>query len=333
MLNALVLGARELAGLTGPEDEKPVARFPSKLLAPKLHNQYIQDEDTSLYGASNGIQQLLEDISRKAIGRGREETEGRVPELVRERKLRITPRTRNGITELDDPSSSSSTTTTTRFSARTPPRANTTAASTAPPTFNQLAAEYFIGPMLSRFWHYLNDQLTREERTKHTGGASHHYQGTGTGLILNAMTLSHFVGSLAVMIYAARLAPAYLNVLAPDALELAVTLGTKRVSGSEDQEKGKDAAVLRACLELSITILDGCLELDGGRTLGLEYTALLMATSEWADKVFRALERGAKVLGGGGREEERLSRASAGLVLKVEEIRSKWRNVMMNGLF
>jgi telomere length regulation protein len=62
--------------------------------------------------------------------------------------------------------------------------------------------------------------------------------------------------------------------------------------------------------------------------LAFDQTTLLLGIGEWSESVFKAMEAGAKVIGGGGREEDRLFRSAAGLVLKVEEIRSKWKGRM-----
>jgi telomere length regulation protein len=316
MLNALALGARELANL--PVPPQPEAHFPSKLLPSGTHELYIDERD--LVARS---EELLESISRRAIDKGREKTEDRIPELTRERQLTIKPGVkRTGIVELNDDAK---------------PAGHLNRLISSPLTisvkresFSVLAAEYFIGPLINRFWQYLNDQMTREERTN--GG----YRGAGAGLILNPLILTHLVTVLALLMDAARFSPSYLNVLVPGALELGITLGTRKVSTAEEagdslvhgSKSAKEASVLRACLQLALTVLDACLDLDGGRTLGFDQTMLLLGIGEWSGSVFKAMEAGAKVIGGGGREEDRLFRSAAGLVLKVEEIRSKWRGRM-----
>ena len=316
MLNALALGARELADLPAPP--QPEARFPSKLLPSGVHELYIEERDLVARG-----EQLLDGISRKAIDKGREKTEDRIPELTRERQLTIKPGNKwTGIVELNnDPKP-------TDHPHRLIPRQPTI--SVKRESFSTLAAEYFIGPLINRFWRYLNDQMTREARAN--GG----YRGAGAGLILNPLVLTHLVTVLAIMMDAGRFSPAYLAVLAPGALELSITLGTRRVSTTEGVDDGsgngsqstKDASVLRACLQLALTVLDGCIDLDGGRTLAFDQAVLLLGIGEWSESVFKAMEAGAKVIDGGGREEDRLFRSAAGLVLKVEEIRSKWRGRM-----
>lgn len=316
MLNALALGARELADL--PVHPQPEARFPSKLLPSGVHELYIEERD--LIARS---EQLLEGISRKAIDKGREKTEDRIPEFTRERQLTVKLGSkRTGIAEINnDPKPDD-------HLHYLIPRKPTI--SVKRESFSTLAAEYFIGPLINRFWQYLNDQMTREART--SGG----YRGAGAGLILNPLILTHLVTVLAILMDAGRFSPAYLDVLGPGALELSITLGTRNISATEgassDLANGsqgtKEASVLRACLQLALTVLDASLDLDGGRALAFDHMMLLLGIGEWSESVFKAMEAGAKVIGGGGREEDRLLRSAAGLVLKVEEIRSKWRGRM-----
>jgi telomere length regulation protein len=159
-----------------------------------------------------------------------------------------------------------------------------------------------------------------------------------------------------VLVHAARNAPEWLAVVAPDALELAVTLGNTRVLGREvgvddddddDDDDGggggvgrtskkdnenerKEAAVLSNALELALTVLDGCIEVDGGRSIGLDHTALVLGTGEWATMVFSHLEKGVRMPGGGGAQEVKLRRAAAGVLLKVDELTSRWRRSMVD---
>jgi len=122
-------------------------------------------------------------------------------------------------------------------------------------------------------------------------------------------------------------------------LELAVTIGTRPVSYMEtddddDEEhgghRGKEASVLTAALELGLVVLDGCLEIDGGRVIGLEHTTLLLGAGEWAGGIFSQLEEGLRMQGGGGVHETKLRRTAAGILLKVEELTSRWRRSMLD---
>ncbi|KAG2364498.1 telomere length regulation protein-domain-containing protein, partial [Suillus spraguei] len=326
ILNALVLGARELASLPihsaslQPLNNQRTA-FPSKTLPPTLHQKYLTAD-----GQANGtVEGLLEGVTRAAIDRGKEATADKVPEFVRERQLRI--RKSPKIAEVSSAE---------RQSRALLPGQNSQPHRTA---FIDVAAEYFIMPFINRFWAFLRSEQTREERTVHRD-TLYRYHGAGTGLVLNPVVLSQFMGCLALLVHAAQNAPQWLSIIAPGALELAVTLGTRPISKaiSEDtgssgltgEARGKEASVLTAALELSLIVLDGCLELDGGRSLGLEHTALLLGAGEWAGKIFELLEKGTLVEGGGGVHEVRLRRAAAGVLLKVDELTSRWRRSMVD---
>ncbi|KAJ7172672.1 telomere length regulation protein-domain-containing protein [Mycena filopes] len=311
MLNSLALGARELASLSVPASAVPQNRitFPSKTLPLHLHQKYLEDN-----ADPQVVPRILDDISREALNRDAESNADKVPELVRERRLRVQkPAT---ITEVNR-----------HNTLHTPLQQST--------TFNQVAAQYFTAPLINRFWLFFRDEQTREERTAHQDGRQR-YQGAGTGLILNPIVLSHFLATLAILVHASKNAPEWLAVIGPDALELAVTLGTRPVSSMETDDdereggKSKEAAVLSSALELALVVLDGCLELDGGRALGLEHTELLLGAGEWATAVFSLLDKGTRIEGGGGIQEAKLKRAAAGVLLKVDKLTSRWRRSMID---
>ncbi|PIL23768.1 hypothetical protein GSI_13518 [Ganoderma sinense ZZ0214-1] len=342
MLNALGLGAQELASLPVPEltGRQPLLSekiaFPSKQLPPSLHKKYLTTGDK--LSTNNPIHLLLDGISQLAVEKSKDAAADKVPELVRERDLRI--RRPAKVAEVSSSSSSART-------ALTKALKDTGSGHPQLTTFTEVAAEFFICPLINRFWLFLRDEQTREERTAHQP-LLHRYRGAGNGLVLSALVLGRMLETLAVLVHVARNAREWLAVIAPDALELAITLGTRPISRGEGvdendgpgrEEKsslpgesgsGKEAALLTAALELALIVLDGCLDLDGGRSLGLDHTALLMGSGEWAGKVFGSLEDGAKVLGGGGAQEMRLRRAAAAVVLKVDELTSKWRRSMVD---
>lgn len=102
MLNALALGARELAGLPLPLNASKASAervsFPSKRLPPSMHQKYLSLADEL---SSNGpVQSLLDGISRKAIESGRDAAEAKVPAYARERQLRMKPTSK--IAEVSD---------------------------------------------------------------------------------------------------------------------------------------------------------------------------------------------------------------------------------------
>ena len=326
MLNSLALGAYELAGLPLPETAaiQPLignrVSFPSKRLPGVQHERYL------LASSTRQVQGLLQDISRLAIENTREANVDRTPNIVRERQLLI--RQPAKVTEVKQPSA-----------AQLIEQIRMSHTVSAMTKFTDVAVEYFLYPLINRFWLFLRDEQTREERTAHRD-ILHQYRGAGTGLILNALVLSHFLATLGVLVHASRNAPAWLAVVAPDSLELAVTLGTRPVSRvAEDEEEsgggsgsgtGQDARVLTTALELALLVLDACVELDGGRSLSLEHTALLLAAGEWAQGLFARLEKGVLVKGGGGAAEVRLRKAAAGVVIKVDEMSERWRRSMID---
>jgi telomere length regulation protein len=325
ILKALVFGSRELAGLSVPPSTVDAGRiaFPSKRLPPVMERKYITAADHVT--ANMPAHGLLEGISRDLIANTAESSGPEPPQLARERQLRI--RQPAKVTPLPPPAA-----TTSFFRPQAPVQKPHM-------TFAVVAAEYFIHPLISRFWTFLRDEQTREARTS-AMPTRHQYRGAGTGLILGPTVLGQFVATLGVLIHAARHSPAWGAVLAPDALELALTLGGRRVSmleTEEDEKEGSDAAdgqgthaeVMIAALELALVVLDGSLEFDGGRALGLEHTAVLLGIGEWATKVFNSLDKGERVKGGGGAHEVRLLRAVTGVCLKVDKVSKRWGRSMI----
>lgn len=329
MLNALAIGARELASLPVPPSASKIQpkriAFPSKRLPPALHQRYLTLEDQ--LSSQNPVQALLDGLSQKAIESGKVNAEGKVPEYARERQLRIKRPAK--ISEVT-PAALSHDLQSMQLKARPAVQ------------FTDVAAEYFICPMINRFWMFLRNEQTREDRTAHQEPI-HRYRGAGLGLILNALVLSQYMATSAILVHAAHNSKEWLAIIAPDALELAITVGTRPISKGEGEDEDsdgegnpaenqakKEAALLSTSMELALVVVDGCLELDGGKTLGLEHTALLLAAGEWGSEVLSRLEKGTKVLGGGGIQEMKLRRAAAGLVLKVDELSSRWRTSMVN---
>lgn len=283
------------------------------MLPAPLHRKYIsaQKSDAQL------VPLLMDEISYQALNNERPDTQ--FPKIIRERRLRL--QRPPGIVEVT-PSHR-------LLQLQKPLQVPTT-------KFTDVAAEFFIMPFINRFWLFLRDELTREERTVHNEGRGR-YHGAGTGLILNPLVLSHVLRTLGILVHAAQNAPEWLAIIAPESLELAIAIGTRPVlyiassSGPEDaEEQESEASVLTSALELALVILNGSLEIDGGKILSLEHTTLIFGVSEWAAKVFSGLEKGIQVQGGGGLHEMKLSRAAAGVLLKSDELRSKWGRSMLD---
>ena len=321
-LNALAMGARELASLPIPPSRvsKERTAFPSKQLPGPLHRQYL----AASQGGGQVVAAIMDQISRNLLDQAGESVKDVPTEITRERRLRL-QKTKPVIQEVEALDLNP-------YSQLDKPIAK-------PKTrFIDVAAEFFIIPFINRFWLFLRDEQMREERTSHLEGTSK-YSGSGTGLILNAFVLAQFLRTMSILVNAAQNAPEWLSIIAPGALELAVTLGTRpitRVDTGEDDEEtseerqNKEASVLTAALELALVILNGSLELDGGRTLSLEHTTLLFGAGEWASKVFADLDKGLRVQGGGGSQEKILNRTAAGVLLKIDELTSTWRQSMLD---
>lgn len=275
------------------------------------------------------IPQLMDSISKQALDKERESAGESIPEIARERRLRL--QKKQPVVEEVLSSLALNPFSTVQKSIPKPPI-----------RFIDVSAEFFIMPLINYFWTFLRDEQAREQRTSGRTGRGK-YHGAGTGLILNALVLAQFIRTLAILVNASQNAPEWLSIIAPNALELAITLGTRPMSHMDDEDdedegdannkdegrKGKEASLVTSALELALVIMDGAMEIDGGRVLGLEHATLIFGLGEWAGKVFASLDKGLKMKGGGGMDEQRLSRAAAGVLLKVDELTSKWRRSMI----
>ncbi|KAG8689129.1 telomere binding protein, partial [Ceratobasidium sp. 394] len=313
MLNALALGARELAGLPIPpsrrglNDKKSRIDFPSKILPGQAHLEYLTEGDLPppssshsvatqrrIEGSRAQVSAILEDLSGKAITRSRQDTEASVPQVMRERALKVGRRPGRGVVPIDSTAS---------ISGPPAPMALGYLSSQTPVVpFAQVAAEHFVAPFINRFWAHLRGSLEREAYVGPTRIATGVRTGTGTGLILNPLVLAHLLGTLSVLLHASRHAPEFLHILAPDAVELALAVGTQPMShyrqpgqGETPDGAGTEAGVLSGALELALTVLDGAIELDVGRVFALERAELLVGVGQWASAVFEGLDKGEKV--------------------------------------
>jgi len=202
------------------------------------------------------------------------------------------------------------------------------ARSNTPASFSEVAAEFFIAPLISQFWSFLREEHTRILRSRDT---PHSYKGSGTGMLLHPMTLSHFLRSLAIMMHAAQNSPAYLSVLAPEVLRVCLTMGSKPIQSSEsDTEENNPASVISASLELAFVTLTGCQSLDGGRALCLEHATLIYGIRDWVEQVTSQLETGIRFPGAGGQLEGLLARNAFGVAKIVSELGSTWKGSMVD---
>jgi telomere length regulation protein len=185
------------------------------MLPPALHERY-----STLEEQPHPEFRQVEGITRKALERSKEDAEdalGSHPEIIRERRLRLGSAARNGrggIQVLDGNSKSLR-----------------PAAKSTTPEFTSIAAEYFIIPLINHMWLYLRDSTTRLR------------DGAGTGILLDAMVQTQLLGTITVLVHAARHAPDFLAVIAPAAMELAITLGSKPLD--RNVKAAQNNAVLR----------------------------------------------------------------------------------------
>ena len=321
MLTALAMGARELAGLSIPTPVSNTRRidFPSKTLPPALHRKYISPADThpaiagQLEEAISGIRSLL--LSKSA--RRGEET---VPELAKEKRLRVGSVKRNMVAEVGS------------HADRQMSEKPLTAQAPVIP-FKDVAAEYFIMPLINRFWQHFQDASIREDRALASGSR---YRGAGAGMVFSPIALEKFLMTLVLLLHAARHSPLFLAVLSPEALELALTIGSRHPSRPDNNPIGpeetglpsgstQEASVVSPALEVCLVCLDASFELDSGRTLALDKPQLVLAVGEWAGGIFEVESQGGQIAGGqGGMREGRIKAAAAGVVVKISEIGEKW---------
>ncbi|GMK56562.1 hypothetical protein CspeluHIS016_0304020 [Cutaneotrichosporon spelunceum] len=315
MLTAVAMGARELAGL--PVPDAPRTRgvdFASKTLPPALHDKYITPAD---YTYAGQLEDTVSGMRNLLLSKGARKGEETVPELARERRLRVTSKRQKVAGG-------------SVVAARGEP-GHEHADDIPPPvaSYSAVAAEYFILPLINRFWDYYQDASVRETRALSTGGR---FRGAGTGMVLSPLALEKFLATLALLIHAARHAPTFLAVLSPSAVELAVTIGARHPAAPRNQilasgsgepggDEAPEAQVVGAALELALAALDTAVELDGGRSLAFDQPELVLATGEWASTVFEAHSDS---VAGMGSNDARLRAAAAGVVVKVSEIGEKW---------
>ncbi|KAK8853249.1 hypothetical protein IAR55_003951 [Kwoniella newhampshirensis] len=327
ILTALAMGARELAGMSVPQPPTTNRSidFPSKTLPASLHRKYISAADVPqglIENRQKGqIDEAIDGVRNLLLSKGARKGEETVPEIAREKRLRVSATRRTLVAEEGT------------LTAQQMLDSKLTSTSQRPVVpFKDIAAEYFIMPLINRFWQHFQDSSTRESRASSTGTR---YRGAGTGMILSPLALEKFLMTLSLLLHAARHSSVFLAVLCPEALELAVTIGARHPTRTDDdplasEQNGSDAggaeaSTVGAALELCLVALDGSFDLDGGRTLAFEKAALLLGVGEWATNVFKLEEIGGQVAGGqGGKREGRIKAGAAGVVLKVGEIGEKW---------
>ncbi|RXK40552.1 hypothetical protein M231_02204 [Tremella mesenterica] len=310
ILTALAMGARELSGMSIPlPPSTKKIDFPSKILPPNLHRKYISPSDIPQTITYDPLDEAISGVRDLVLSKSAQEGEKTIPSLAREKRLRV------GSTRLTKVAPIGSLQETQMMKPNTPKPIV---------EFKDVAGEYFVMPLINRFWDYYTDSQIRESRAISSGSR---YRSAGTGLILSSMALEKFLMTLALLIHSARHSPTFLAVLCPEALELALTIGARSPTlhdGMEEEEEGREAQVVGAALELVLVSLDHAFELDGGRTLVYDKSEMVLALGEWANGVFEACSKGERMGGEGGLREGKLRATAAGVVVKISDIGQKW---------
>ena len=282
MLTALASGARELAGMSPLIASAPdTDAFPSKTLPPALHAKLIGGN-----GEQGAVDRLAQSIADDLLVDTRESAQTSIPEAARERLFTV------------------------RQSAASTRR---TAAGTllqASATYADLAADYFVMPLVNRLWLYMRDASTASSHSALLGG---------TMTLLEPLSLSKLLATLAVLAHAARHSPYFTSVIAPELVELALALRTGAASQEESNEQ-----VVATQLELMLVVFTALDDLDGGRHFlqRLDKGAqLAVDTQIWAQQIFDEDDKRGKAVVG------RAGRAAAGVLLRLEDILTRWRGL------
>lgn len=308
MLTAIALGARELAGFPAPPPPPPSTQdhstpslpppppdlFPSKRLPPALHRRLLGPTSPAAVPKplkplpSNALDQIAAELTRSALSGAKSDAEVSIPLAAREKLLTV------------------------RRFASAPAPTTTTSGTGTTANYTTLAAEFFVLPLVNRFWVFLR------ETASSAAGRGPYVGGSDSASLLEPLILSRYLGTLAIVVHAARHSAHFLAVLGPETLELVLAL---RTAVGES-----DATVLASEMEVLLVVLDATVALDGGHALMRSVGGganLVGDVKEWAEEVFESEER----RGGEGRVG-RTGRAAAGVLLRIDEVLQKWRGAV-----
>jgi telomere length regulation protein len=185
--------------------------------------------------------------------------------------------------------------------------------------FHNLAADFFILPLIGRFWQHLQEEHIRELRTE---SRSKPHRLSGSGTILSSSTLSQFLRTLAILMDLAQNSATFRTSLVPAVLQLALVLGTNR-----DGDFGKvllGAEVTVAAAQLALTSIIACIELDGGESLCMQHGTLIGNIETWSSRLIHHLDSGVHLTGAGGSAEITLRKITGILHLKVTQMIINW---------
>lgn len=323
VLTAIAEGARELAGL------------------PSLGTQgdLLKASDSA---TRQRLTRMADSIAHEAIARAKAQGEQNVPEIKAEQSLKVTSQrgVRSGkslITEVG------------RTNADSPLVPTLPGAVTRPKErYVNISSSVFIFPLLNRLRAHISEASSRLSRLSSFGTATHH-AGIGTSSLFDPTILGATLDTLSVMIYSARNSLDFTAVIAPEVLEMALVVITTALplcltgSGAaaaapnpSRDDSSVSSAILGASASLALVALDTSYTLDRGRTLLRDHNVLLNDTVEWASAAFQHHDEKRQNGGGGGggtarptaatlSSSARVERCTAAIILRVEEMRSSWR--------
>ncbi|KAG0151148.1 hypothetical protein CROQUDRAFT_719920 [Cronartium quercuum f. sp. fusiforme G11] len=304
MLNALILGAKELAEPRSQGTE--TVRFENQsgfTVSPQaFQSQLTSSQTNSLKSILDSRSDLLSDMSRD-----------------------LTKNTLERVRSKQDPDKhglqARSAKTTRISSALEKSRRERTTTQLEPAQLPSLATEYFIMPMINRMWIYLNEASSAQIDK----GRGQPYLGAGWAILLQPMLLSRFVQSLTVLLYLSRSSLDFLNVYMIESLVLAMKLRANML----ESNIGGEEEVESALLELILMVLDITISLDGGWRLFEEPAekdaafspiqgscgGLLGLIGDWAGSMVEVEQHR------GGGELTRTGLAAVGIVVMIERLR------------
>lgn len=237
------------------------------------------------------IDVLSADLTHTALSSAKEGAEATIPEASREKLLTVR-----------------------RFASA---KSATSTTSSSKLSFAPLAAEFFILPLINRFWLYLRDTAAGPSQGPYSSGRAG-IGASGSSSLLSPLILSKYLSTLSLLVHAARNSHHFLLSIVPSALQLVIALRSTNLEET-------DPKVLETEMKLLLVVLDGVVALDGGESLMSRSveggSELVGEVKEWAEETFELEEARNK----GGAGMGRAGRVSAGVLLRVEEIMGRWR--------
>ncbi|CAO1634923.1 unnamed protein product [Parajaminaea phylloscopi] len=360
ILNALASGARELAGLPNDASARQGER-----------------KSTPIATGLAATQSLVDGLTDDAASRARKEGEERVPEMRKERVMKLgahrTGQLPGGSIQVLDESRAAVTTRGHR--AQLMP---TTSALNKAERYIDVASTSFLFPLMNRLLVHIQEASSRFSRLATIGASSPAAVGWSSTSLFEPRLLCSILDTLAVLLHAARNTVDFLTAVLPEALQVSMTIVTVALplsvallgrsrdasevrplrSGAPVSALAGYDEVLGAAASLILVALDAAWELDLGRSLLRRQSSsefplsmpnndedLLQSIESFAAQLFQEQDRKNNAAGSSFKRKERLGneaeaaavaqlmgragRASAAIVIRIEEMRSRAKEDML----